>query len=160
MTDRIWQDMLDAARLSSYYRRLATRFRRRHFATNVVISVLSLMAATVLLVDLPDWISASLFLAVAIVVVWGSYSDYSKRATIARHVSRRCNQIATEFRQLWYDEDTEINREQVANLERELDIATDVELDIDDRLNTKVQEEIYHVYERESEIHGSGKATS
>ncbi|MXX91853.1 MAG: hypothetical protein F4Y63_00170 [Chloroflexi bacterium] len=152
MTDRIWHDMLDAARLSSYYERLATRFRRRYFAINVFVSALSLLAATVLLVDLADWISAALFLLVSLAVVWNSYSDYSKRATIARYVSRRCNQITTEFRHLWYDGDTDTTLEQITFLERELGDATDVELDVDDRLNLKVQEETYLVYEEEFRV--------
>ena len=149
MTDRIWHDMLEAARLSKYYERMAPRFRRRHFATNVVISALSLLAASVLLIDLSDWISAALFLAVSITVVWNSYSDYSKRATIARYVGRRCNQITTEFRGIWYDEDTEFSVERIATLERELDLVTDVEIDIDDRLNSRIQEETYLAYEKE-----------
>ncbi len=149
MTDRIWHDMLEAARLSRYYDRLATRFRRRYFATNVVISGFSLLAATVLLVDLPAAASASLFFAVSILVVWNSYSDYSKRAMIAHYVSRRCSQITIEFRHIWYDEDTDTTIERIRYLEEELGLATDVELDIDDRLSATTQEETDRVYKEE-----------
>lgn len=149
MTDRIWHDMVEAGRLSRYHDRLATRFRRRYFATNVVISGLSLLAAAMLLVKVSAFVSASLFFAVSILVVWNSYSDYSKRATIARYVSRRCSQIAIEFRHIWYHEDTDGTIERIKFLEQELGIATDVELDIDDRLSDRTQEETDRVYQAE-----------
>ncbi len=149
MTDRIWHDMLDAARLSRYYDRLASRFRRRYFATNVVIAGISLLAAAVSLAEMPVILSASLFFAVSILVVWNSYSDYSKRATIARYVSRRCRQITIEFRHIWYDNDTDTTLERIKFLEHELGIATDVELDIDDRLSAKTQGETDRAYQEE-----------
>ena len=103
----------------------------------------------VLLVDLPAAASASLFFAVSILVVWNSYSDYSKRAMIAHYVSRRCSQITIEFRHIWYDEDTDTTIERIRYLEEELGLATDVELDIDDRLSATTQEETDRVYKEE-----------
>lgn len=64
-------------------------------------------------------------------------------------MGRRCNQITTESGGIRYDEDTEFSVERIATLERELDLVTDVEIDIDDRLNSRIQEETYLAYEKE-----------
>ena len=147
--ERVWYGMLDAERLTRYYLRLATRFERYNFALNVVIAIFSLGAAAVLLAELPQWISATLFFVVAGAVIWMSYANYSKKHAIALMVSKQCSETVLGWRQLWYDLDAPNGAERASDLERRLNEITDVELNVDDKLNQSCAEEAYEVCQAE-----------
>ncbi len=90
--DQIWYGILSAERLDRYYDVMATRFRQRHRSLNIFIAICSTGAAAVLLAELPMWISSILFLLVTSGVIWGSYTDYSQKSTIAFVTSKRCRE--------------------------------------------------------------------
>ena len=58
-------------------------------------------------------------------------------------------QITIEFRPIRYGEYADATIERIKFLEEELGLATDVELDIDDRLSATTQEETDRVYKEE-----------
>lgn len=147
--DAIWNGLLDAARLDRYYSALATRFQRRHVGFNFFIAISSLGAATILLVEWPQWISAVLFLAVAGAVTWTHYAEYSKRATIAFVTSQRCRELSVSWRELWREQDAPAAAARVSELSRQLNQITSVEMNIDDELNKRCAYEAYKVCEAE-----------
>ena len=143
MTDRIWNGMVGAERLSRYYGYLATRFRRRHRILSVTVALCSFVAAVLLLVNVSDWFSAGLFLVVAGGTVWGSYADYSKKSAIAENMSKQFGGLAVSWRQLWFKWYLSDVADRAEELERAGSQITESEIDIDESLNIRCDDEAY-----------------
>lgn len=159
--DAIWNGLLDVARLDRYYSALATRFQRRHVGFNFFIAISSLGAATILLVEWPQWISALFFLAVAGMVTWTHYAEYSKKATIALMVSKQCRELGISWRELWREQDAPDTSARISELSRQLNEITDVDLDIDEKLNVRCAERRtkfvrLNLQAKKEEVFGSG----
>ena len=88
MRDQIWITILDADRLTRYYGRMATTNKKIQFWLNVVVTLCSLAAATVLLIDVHKAVPAALFFVVAASTTWGIFAEYSKKATLAAHAAK------------------------------------------------------------------------
>ena len=126
MRDRIWITILDADRLSRYYGRLATTNRRMQFSLNLVVTLCSLAAATVLLVDVHNAVAATLFVVVAACTTLGIFAELSKKATIASHVAKECAKVKSEAVELWYDQDADDAMERALSLFGRLDDVTPI----------------------------------
>lgn len=143
MRDQIWITILDADRLTRYYGRLATTNRRIQFWLNVVVTLCSLAAATVLLIDVHKAVPAVLFFVVASCTTWGIFAEYAKKATTAAHVSKECAKIKSESVELWYDQHADDAAERVFALANRLDDVTPMDMDENEKLNKKCAEESY-----------------
>ncbi len=143
MRDQIWITILDADRLTRYYGRLATTNKRIQFWLNVVVTLCSLAAATVLLVDVHKAVPAALFFVVAASTTWGVFAEYSKKATIAAHAAKEYAKIKSDTVELWYDQYADDAMERAFALARRMDDVAPMEIEQNEKLNEKCAEETY-----------------
>ncbi len=151
---QIWLGFLDAERLTRYYGRLSDRMRRINFALTVFTLLASTAAFASLMVHLPDFVSALCFVAVAVALVWMHLSEYSKKAAIASIVAQQCEDLAVEWKELWFRQNEEgidpLSR--IAELKRrESRITALYDSEDDHALNEKCAEEAYSVAQAEFE---------
>ena len=152
--NRIWLGMLDTDRLGRYYGRIADRMQRLHFCFTVGIALSSSAAALSLLTQLPDLVSVVFFFVVAGAVIWTSYADYSKKATVASVIGKQCYELSVEWKELWFHADEDADALfQAAGLERRLgDITHLYDGPLDDTLNERCAEEAYEVKQAEFSV--------
>ena len=143
MQEQIWITILDAERLTRYYSRLATTNKRAQFWLNIAVTLCSLAAATVLLIDVHKAVPAVLFFVVAASTAWGIFAEFSKKATIAAYVSEECAKIKLESVELWYDQYADNATERAFALAKRLDEVTPIEFEQNEKLNEKCAEEAY-----------------
>ena len=143
MTEQIWITILDADRLTRYYGLLATRNKRFGFWLNVVVTLSSLLAAAVLLVDVHKAIPATLFFVVAACTAWGIFAEYSKKAILAATAAKECAKVKSDAVELWYAQHAEDALERALALARRLDDVTPMEIEQNEKLNVKCAEEAY-----------------
>ena len=149
---QIWFGLLDAERLTRYYGRLSDRMRRINFALTAFTLLASTAAFASLMVRLPDFVSALCFVGVAAALIWMHLSEYSKKAAIASVVAQQCEDLATEWRELWFRQ----NEESIDPLARAADlkrkenrITALYDSADDDALNQKCAQEAYTVVQAE-----------
>ena len=143
MTEQIWITILDADRLARYYGRLATTNKRSQFWLTIVVTLSSLAAATVLLIDVHKAIPAALFFVVAACTAWGILAEFSKKATIASYVAKECAKVKSDAVELWYDQYADDAMGRAFALSRRLDDVTPIEFEQNEKLNKKCAEEAY-----------------
>ena len=143
MREQIWITILDADRLTRYYGRLATYNKQVHFGLNVIVTLCSLAAATVLLVDVHKAVPAVLFFVVAGATAWGIFAEYSKKATLAAHAAKECAKVKSDAVELWYDQYADDAMERAFAIARRLDEITPIEIEQNDKLNEKCADEAY-----------------
>lgn len=131
--------MLDAERLSRYYRKLSDRMRRSHFALSAFILLSSTAAIASLISELYDWVAAIFLVVVAAAVIWHHLGEYSKRAALANVVAIQCDRLCSEWKQLWLERDARPDAlAQSSVLDRRMTEATNLyDGPQDDALNVK-----------------------
>ena len=151
---QVWLGLLDAERLSRYYGRLALRFQRWNLFLTLVILLCSTGAAATLITELPTWVQAVLSLVVAAVAIWSYLLGYSKKAAVASVIRSQCSHLASDWRGLWADLNTDRQDipVRIAYLQRKLNEITDHALDhglADDALNEQCAKEAYESVQSE-----------
>lgn len=149
MRDQIWITILDADRLTRYYGRMATTNKKIQFWLNVVVTLCSLAAATVLLIDVHKAVPAALFFVVAASTTWGIFAEYSKKATLAAHAAKEYAKIKSDTVELWYDQYADDAMERAFALARRLDDVAPMEIEQNEKLNKKCAEEAYSTVKHE-----------
>lgn len=110
----VWQGLLDVARLVRYYEALANRHRLCHFWVRLLLLGAAASGIATLLGVLPNLAQLISGALVAILVVWDSISDYSKKATVLHMISIECSALDIEWGELWaeandpFSDDTEV----------------------------------------------------
>ena len=143
MQDQIWITILDAERLARYYGRLSTKYNRVQFWLNVGVTICSLAAATVLLINVHKAVPAALFLVVSSGTTWGIFAGYSKKATLSASAAKECAKLKSDSVELWYDQHANDVTERAIALARRLDDITPMEIEQNVKLNVKCAEEAY-----------------
>ena len=143
MREQIWITILDADRLTRYYGRLATTNKRIQFWLNVVVTLCSLAAATVLLIDVHKAVPAVLFFVVAASITWGIFAEYSKTATLAEHAAKEYSKLKSDAVELWYDQYADDVMERAFALAKRLDDVAPMGIEQNEDLNRKCAEEAY-----------------
>ena len=146
INSQIWNLMIDAECQYRYFYLKADKYRKWSRSMNVAIFLGSLIAATFLFLKL-DLIWAfiatgSLFYLIAILTVLEMFLQLSKNAGIAENVSRQCHIISSESKRLWrrLGSQDDVGLVALANeLETRLSIATQVDIDYDDKLNKRCE---------------------
>ena len=144
MKQRIWDDLLDATRMSRYYDILADKQQRWHLGASVITTVGSVFAATALLYN-QFQVSAALFLIVATASSLMVVYDWSRRSQVARSAATQLRETEVELRRLWYRDSCEVAA--IEALERRTDSATKDDLRVDHNLNKRCNEEAYRALE-------------
>ena len=143
MQEQIWMTILDAERLTRYYARLAIINKRAQFWLNIIVTLCSLAAATVLLIDIHKAVPATLFFVVAASTAWGIFAEYAKKATLAATAAKECAKAKTDAVELWYDQYADDAMQRALTIARRLSDLTSIDIEEDERLNRKCAEEAY-----------------
>lgn len=148
---QVWLGLLDAERLSRYYRAVATRLQRWHLALTAFVALGSTGAVSSLLLGAPDWVAELLAGAVAAVAVWTSYYGYASKAALMEAAGASCADLALSWRDLWARldglDDADARRE-IQSLKRREEAATarvPVHLAADTHLNERCAKDAYAV---------------
>ena len=127
LRNAVWQQLLDAERLTRYYGELADRFRRRHKVPRYLMAASSVAGAAAIMFEavwIPDGAYVPAFLLVIAAVVWDFMHDYGDKAAILYSISVECGEYETELQDLWRSVDAEQPPEEAAIRARLKEIAS------------------------------------
>ena len=99
--DRLWQDMLDLARLTRYYEFQTNDLTRNHRIARLMLLVGAGATLTLAVGDLPAWVgvsgSAILLVTTAVEFIW----DWGTRASLSHAINLECCVIEKDYEDLW-----------------------------------------------------------
>ena len=144
MRQRIWDNLLDAGRMSRYYDRTSDVNQWWHLGLSGMTIMGSIAAATVLLLEWTE-ASALFFFLVAAITVLMLVFDFSRRSQIARTVGAQLREIEVELRRIWY-RDT-IEGVVIEGLEERINNVVQDDLAVSHRRNEQCNEEAYRALE-------------
>ena len=104
--DQIWDKLGDTTRLHRYYKYIADQTQQRYILCTALLSISASAAATILLSDLPEYISIGLFFFSTVTILWLFSHQYERRNTIAEGTTRELRRLAQEWHRLWLSQDT------------------------------------------------------
>ena len=143
MSAQVWYGLLDAERNCRYFHRLADRLETWKNVLTFFVIVSSSGAATTLLAQGPEILSAILFVATVIASLALYIWDFSGKAAAARIFSDQYSGTALEWKRMWY-QDKGLSRADIEALQdRELRIGLSETIKVDDKLNEKCAKEAY-----------------
>ena len=143
MSAQVWYGLLDAERNSRYFHRLADRLETWKKVLTFFVILSSSGAATTLLAQGPELVSALLFVATVIASLALYVWDFSGKAAAARIFRDQYAETALEWKRMWY-QDEGLSREQIEALQdRELRIGLSETIKVDDKLNERCAKEAY-----------------
>ena len=152
--NEVWQNYLDASRLTRYYSALADRNKSIYILSRAIL-ILPLLAGVVLFFDLlPEIVVLSVGLVIMLFVFADLMFNFAKRASVLNLVSQECGRLENEYSELWQAmengdlSDGEI-REKINQIEKKLIETTNkpdyLNITVDHRLNKKCAIETYKV---------------
>ena len=143
MRERVWEGILNTDRMIRYFSSLRRKNRTIH-SWMVRGTVIGASGAVVsLLAQAPGPVAAAVLFVVSVLTIWASIADYSGKAAMAAAIASQYEDLAVEWKNLWYGK---ITPEVVNALElRYNKIASGWPLDEDTNLNQKAQEETYEI---------------
>lgn len=149
--DQAWLGLLDAERMSRYYRKMAARLQHWHMGLTAFVALGATGAAASLLVGAPDWVAELLAVGVVAAAVWNYTYGHASKAAMMEAAGNSCADLALRWRSLWARlealDDDEARRE-IEGLQRREQEATKhlpAHLAHRHRLNVKCAEETYAV---------------
>lgn len=158
--DQAWLGLLDAERMSRYYRTMAARLQHWHMGLTAFVALGATGAVGSLLVGAPDWVAELLAVAVAGAAVWNYTYGHASKAAMMETAGNSCADLALRWRHLWARlealDDDEARRE-IEGLQRREQEATKhlpAHLAHRHRLNVKCAEETYAVLGGEYAVAG------
>lgn len=141
--DVIWDGLLDAERLDRYYDILGLRFRAKHVAFNIYVSIALTVSAVALLSEWADWIPSVLFVSSSLTVTVSHYAEFSRKSGIAFRTSRRYRELGMAWRRLWREQDAPDASARVFELSRQINEITEVDFKFDEKLDQRCAKEAY-----------------
>ena len=148
---QVWFGLLDAERLSRYYRVVATRLQRWHMALTALVALGSTGAVGSLLLGAPLGVAEALAAVVAAAAVWTAYYGHASKAALTEAAGMNCADLALCWRDLWARLDglDEVAvRHEIESLKRREQAATarvPAHLAADGRLNERCAKDAYDV---------------
>ena len=139
-TQQIWEGITDTEYLSRYFTYLADKMRWRHRLFTFFVLLSTSSAAGSVMAQLPEEISAGLFLLTAGLAIWSYLADYGSKATIANFASEQFAQLAVDWKDLWYGGDETQDRIRELS-ERFNGITKGYDLSTDKKLHERAQNE-------------------
>ena len=99
--DRLWQDMLDLARLTRYYELQTNKLTRRYRVVRLILLIGAGASLSLAVGNLPIWIgiggAAVLLVATAIEFIW----DWGMQASLSHAINLECCVIEKDYESLW-----------------------------------------------------------
>ena len=150
----VWDEMLDAARMTRYAESMESRYRTLHWIVRFSLLLSASGSAATILGMLPDgWPRLLPNLAIAFLVAWDFMSGYATKIAVLNSAKRECQDLETEWRELWLDVDSPAAtdaevRERNKELSRRLARATspmDVEVRVHQKINVASTADAYTV---------------
>lgn len=139
----VWDEMLEAARMTRYAESMESRYRTRHWIVRFSLLLSASASAATILGMLPDgWPRLLPNLAIAVLVAWDFMSGYATKIAVLNSAKRECQDLETEWRELWLDVDSPAAtdaevRERNKELSRRL-ARTTSPMDVEVRVNQKI----------------------
>lgn len=99
--EQAWLGLLDAERLSRYFRAMAVGLQRWHMGLTAFVAFGSTGAVGSLLIGAPDWVAELLAVAVAAAAVWNFHYGYASKAATMEAAGNGCADLALHWRDLW-----------------------------------------------------------
>ena len=150
---RVWVGLLEADHLARYYAKLAERFGRYHRLGMSVVITLTLGSVTLTFASLPSgafWIPGIFALPAAILAIYLSYEDYSRKAGMASTIASQCMELTLEWRQLWYELSSNNVMTRASELDRRLNQISSPAIHItgfnDDSLSDECEKETHEYW--------------
>ena len=100
---------------------------------------------------MPDWLPTVILLVSTLAVTWAYITDYSGKAATASAARSQFNELATEWRELWYSGNLTLDRIVILQL-KYTRIDGGLSLEEDTNLNSRVQVDSDRVIEQEFNI--------
>ena len=153
----VWNDLLDAARMSRYAERMESRYRTLHWTVRFLLLLSASGSVATIVGMIPEgWPGQLPNLAVAVLIAWDFMSDYATKIAVLNSTKRECQDLETEWRRLWLDVDSataddaavrERNRELSSRLGRAT-IPMDVHVKVSEQVNTASTADAYRTMEQ------------
>ncbi len=156
----VWQEYLDAARLSRYCDALANRYARLHNFFRLLMCLPLLVGISFLLDLLPNIVEIAIGAVVVIAVVIDAIFNIGEKAYVLSRASRECNKLEDDYKILWLSMETDklVDKEileEISQLTKKLEeiaVETDaVGITTDKNLNIKCAAEAYRNLEKRYE---------
>ena len=151
----VWHGLLDAERLSRYYLAVAARQQRWHMGLTAFVVFGSVGVVASLLFGAPDWMTGSLAVSVAAIVVWRYSHGHASHAALTEATAASCSGLALSWRDLWArldgldEEDAWREIQALKHGEALATARVPSHLAADERLNEHCAEEAYAVLREE-----------
>ena len=145
-----WATLLEAERLYRYYAELADRENRKRSAFGLAIEIGAFVVAVLAFIQTWLIVVGATATGVGIIAYWSNRKDYAQRSARAAITSDQCNEIASEMRRLWRNQE-QVDEQYVTRLEEKLEAATSttkitsIGLPNDKTLNQKCTEKAYGI---------------
>ena len=151
MRDQVWLGILNTDRAIRYCSALSDRFHGRHRWFTFFVAISAPIAAVTVLSQMPDWLPTVILLVSTLAVTWAYITDYSGKAATASAARSQFNELATEWRELWYSGNLTLDRIVILQL-KYTRIDGGLSLEEDTNLNSRVQVDSDRVIEQEFNI--------
>ena len=99
--DWVWQSLLDAARLSRYYQKVETKFRKCHFGIRFLLLLSAMAGIAPLVSESPGAIPTIGAAGIAVLVVLDFMMDYSTKISTLHSISVECGSLEGKWHGLW-----------------------------------------------------------
>lgn len=99
--EQAWLGLLDAERLSRYFRAMSVGLQRWHMGLTAFVAFGSTGAVASLLIDATDWVAKLLAVSVAAAAVWNFHYGYASKAATMEAAGNGCADLALAWRDLW-----------------------------------------------------------
>ena len=159
--NEVWGDMLDADRLSRYYRAMTDRYHRYTVFSRLAIAGSAMAGVVSFIASLPSYAQITFGLIIAVAVVLDLVVDFQRKAAVLHTITVDIGDAAAEWQDLWGRiESTDENaaRDRILELYRKQSTITartgDIGVTIDRRLNEQCAEATYTVYRQQYGLSG------
>ena len=148
MDRQIWTGILNADRHLRYYSAVEGKMRQRHLATSFVIITAGSGGAVALLLELPEFVAAGVFAAVAATTIWSTLMNYAGKAAMAEACAIQFGELKVAWTALSYD--NEVTQDRIKDLQmRSNIIPRGLDLSEDRGLSQRAERETYELVPHE-----------
>ena len=149
----VWNDMLDASRMSRYAEKTESRYRMRHLSVRFGLLLSATASVTALKDMLPDGWRMLPELAIATLIIFDFLMDYATKIAALNSARRECQSLENDWRDLWQDVDSEHstdadirkrNKELLARLDRAV-APMDLLVKVNEKINVATTADAYNV---------------
>lgn len=150
--ESVWDEMMDAERLSRYYGQLAKRYVRQSRAVLIVPALFATSAVAALLHTLPEQVLTVSNVVIVGISMVAIVTQPSIKAAGIIVVSNACDDLLVDWKRLWVDTehiDDETAKQRLHELNLKTNAATNKAKELavrDEKLNQRCSAEVQRVF--------------